>query len=103
MDSLYDRFLREFQRLKKSPGFGDVCVSLPSISDLTLIWENDAVDVVYGQGEEAVWVLHVPKEAKPELAVSHTRGEEDVLQDMPDNRAESMAATLLEQLAKVEA
>lgn len=101
MDSLYDRLLREFQRLKRSPGPGEIFVRLPSIPRLTITWENDAVDIIYGEGE-VVWVLQVPKKGESKLAVSHVRGEEDALQDLSDNRARSMAATLLELLAKVE-
>lgn len=71
-----------------------------------LIWENEAVDLVFGQEGEDVWVLHVKKGGKPKLTISHIPlypGEEDALQDLSDNRARSMAATLLEQLVKVEA
>ena len=103
MSVLYKRLLQEFQRLKGSPGFGEVFVSLPSIPDLTIIWETEALDMVYGEGEETVWVLHVPRKAHPRLAVSHIRGREETLQDMSDERAESMASALLEQLSKVEA
>ena len=110
MDSLYDELLREFQRLKKSSSeFGEVFVSLPSIPGLALVREKDAINMIYGEGErkeegeEIVWVLHVPKGAKPELAISHIQGQKDDLRDMPEERARSMAATLLEQLAKVEA
>ena len=103
MNFLYYRLLREFQRLKESPGPGEIFPSIPSIPDLAITWESDVLVIVYGGAGGGVWMLHVPKDGKSELSVSYIQGEEDVPRDMSEEQAESMTATLLEELAKVEA
>lgn len=103
MEDVYAWALREFERLSGRSAPGEISLSVPSISFLTITCENDAVDLVWedeGQGE-LVWALHVQPGEPPRMSVSSVKGGKDLLRDIPPERAELMLQTILGQLSNI--
>lgn len=103
MEDLYAWTLREFERLSGRSAPGEISLSVPSISFLTITCEDDAVDLVWeeeGQGE-LMWALHVQPGEPPRMSVSSVKDGKDLLEDIPPGRADLMLQTILDQLSKI--
>lgn len=101
--NFYDRLRQEFFRLNDPRYPYELFVEgIPSIQLLTIAWEGEEFNLVFGD-EGETWVLTVPKDEEPEMSLFKAGEPLTPGAVFGKERTESMLETILGALEKVEA